>query len=334
VNTTIAQSNNLNNDSGQVTRPAPGPSTWLSKPEPGPVEPADDADEKTVALYLDELDAAIGLTWRDTVRYCQKRFGARSDFDLGVVLERLALRRQLAPVRHQPWLWVVVPGLPKSAAFCPRTIWLMDKYSGNVFSISPPCDNWRCWSQCAEDKAERVITQACPHFVSVDAVWHEVFPYDDKLHDWLRQRRQRCHGGVLWVRRFDDDTVHVYATADLSSRERPNLGQWLEPLDALNRLIETTLALPGVQDRRWLGTWNTSSDARKSSGRHISLGTGPKDVFWTADKNARDALENVYGVGALDRFSPDEIDTIWVPLLRAEIDKQWTIYMAAKTSGD
>lgn len=219
-------------------------------------------------------------------------------------------------------------GVPNWITYCRRNRWFMSRRSGDVFCTNHPCENWRCERECAGYKAEKIIERATDVFLQVDRVWYSVLPFDDHLHVWLRKRRERRGGGALWVHRGRDATVHVFATADLSSRPRPNLGEWLTPLDALRRLIDPTLSLPGVQARQWLGTWKPDPTPKKER-TTFKLGSAPHDVMDPALRNATAVLERVHGVGAFERLSPDDIERIWLPIVTAEVDEQWRIYKEA-----
>jgi hypothetical protein len=167
-------------------------------------------------------------------------------------------------------------------------------------------------------------------FLTVDQVWHAVIPFEENFHPWLRQRRNRSPGGgALWVPREDEQTVHVYATADLSSDERTNLGIWLEPLDALNSLIDRSLALPGVRGRRWLGAWEPPATATAPPGEPttFTLGNGPKKLYDHALREAEQELGCRLGDDVRHQtLSPDDIKSVWLPLVTAALDQEWDAF--------
>jgi hypothetical protein len=310
-------------------------SSWSTAFEPGPVEPTDTAAELAVARYLDEMQhCGAEMTASSMVKYCQRGYGTRGDFKPGRVLKYTTLlstkepRLLLRKVRHRNWHWIAMSAsVPDWITFCPRMRWRMDKHSGKVFWTAPLCDNWRCRNCCAEAKANTIIGRACILFLTVDRVWHAVIPFDGHLHEWLRQRVCRERGGALWVHRNDEDNVvHVYATADLSTRERPNLGTWMEPLDALRSLIDPTLVLPGVHARRWLGTWALPPKP-KPVAQSFNVGSGPAEVYSVAVEKARAAMESLYGVGAVERFSAVDIEIIWLPAVKQAVDVEWGALM-------
>ena len=63
--------------------------------------------------------------------------------------------------------------------------------------------------------------------------------------------------------------------------------------------------------------------AQTTSRPDIDLGRQPRDLVDDALADARLRLTAQYGPDALDRFTPEQVETIWLSLLQGCIDEEW-----------
>ena len=312
---------------------------WGTDPEPDSEEPGPLACTEHVAIYLEEMNhlgAFDGkLEKSHVLRYCHHRgYLQRPLFEVADVLESLeeqfALTRSglLDPIPNDEREWEKLRWsgrIPSYVADCPRRVWKMVKLKGNTFPFRPPCDSFMCERRCARTRAEDNLRWACRVFPRCDRVWVAVVPDEDSLPERLRQRRCRAgSGGCLWVRRLDN-RFYIFSSLDLAkSREEPTSGVWMSASDALDLLVRETLALPGVSGLRWLGTWKRPGRQR-GTGTTYDLGPAPESLMEDAVAQAQEALTQQYGADALESMSPEQVETIWLPLLKGEIARQWDI---------
>lgn len=317
--------------------------SWDTPGEPEPTEPGPTPTPREVADYLHEM-AMLGVFGshldRVTVlRYCNHRGYIPSPiFKFADVLSGLddaaatARRSLLGPIPSDGKEWKSLRAwgdIPAWVRRCPRLIWRMDKKRGEVYSFRDDCDNHLC-ETCTKRIAEGHLEWACRHFPHHERVWHGAVPDDKGLNARLRQRRQRKRRqtgrveGTVWVRR-GDGTVHIFSTEDLSERvDEPTSGRWLSPTEALDSFLNLSLALPGVKKVRFSGAWERPAQSRSSGGTY-DLSEQPKALMEEALAEAGDALKEQYGLDALERMSPEQIEAIWLPMVEAAIEHQWNM---------
>jgi hypothetical protein len=319
-------------------------SAWDTPGEPEPTPPKPTARAKEVAEYLHEMDllgAFDGqLDCATVLRYCHHRGHIPSPiFRFADVLSGLdeaaaSTRRSLLgpiPSDEKEWKTLRDRGdIPAWVRRCPRLVWRMDKKSGEVYSFWAKCESDLCESRCAEVRAEGNLKWACRQFPHDDQVWVAAVPYDDGLTVRLRKRRERkrrqtgCPEGTVWVRR-GDGTIHIFSTHDLSDPDdEPRRGRWLSPAEALDALLNLSLALPGVKKVGWSGAWKRPAQ-RRSEGRTYDLSEQPESLMEEALAEAGDALKEQYGVDALEQMSADQVETIWLPMVKSAIEHQWNM---------
>lgn len=312
---------------------------WSTDPEPDPAEPGPLAYAEQAAIYLEEMSYLGTFDGRpeksDVLRYCHRRgYLQRPLFQLADVLESLeeqfAITRRglLDPIPNDEAEWEKLRWtgrIPSYVADCPRPIWKMGKLDGNTFVFRPYCDSFMCATHCARTRVEDNLRWACRVFPRGDRIWVAIVQDEASLPTRLRQRRSRAgSAGCLWVRRLDN-RFFIFSTLDLSKpREEPTSGAWMLPSDALALLVGETFALPGVSALRWLGAWKRPGKSRRAA-TTFDLGPAPESLMEEALAQAHEAVNQQYGLGALVLMSPEQIETIWLPMLRAEIARQWDI---------
>jgi len=327
------------------------------------VEPSHGASPDVIAEFLldDEANTGERLTPMHVARFAKNRgadpaavvhamrharAGAR---DQGAHVERDAVRAITrfpspiigtaglgAPVHDKAgWAQVRAEGLvPKSARLCPHLLWFMDRMSGVVFPIKKPCESWWCEETCSGEKAQVILDHAARSFSEFATIYYAmVADSDANTVARIRQRRHQRGGETLWVRRFDG-TVHVFSTKDLPGRTPPERFSALLPVEARAVLQRQALLLPGPVARRWSRGWNITDPASGpgSGSTSAALGGGARDVIDEAWELALAEVEERYGVDPTTDFTPDQIETIWLPIVRAAIARVKAQRWA--TSGD
>jgi hypothetical protein len=206
----------------------------------------------------------------------------------------------------------------------------MDKRTGRVYGFWADCESYLCSTRCATERAEEELEWACRHLPKAGRIWVAIVPYDENLGERVRKRRQRKrdHGepneGTVWFRRMDKD-IHIFSTVDLSEPGgEPTAGVWMSSDDALELFVGATLALPGILGVRWAGAWKRAA-RRRSGGHTLDLKEQDDALMADALHEARDLLTQQYGINALEQMSPEDVETIWFPLMQGAIQHQWDI---------
>ena len=325
--------------------------TWDSPFEPEAVEPGSTAPPGAIVEYLHEMDALGAfdghLSRGGVVRYCHHRGHLRRPlFKLADVFEGLdalsaaAYRRQLPSVKHAVAEWKSLKEfgqIPDSVLGCPRLVWRMDKKTGRIFWFLANCDSFLCERKCAEARVEENLLWACRMFRLVERVWVGTMPDRGKPSTYLLRTRRGRAGkrrdlagpeGTLWVRRADKQ-LYIFSTTDLSlPGMAPAHGEWISPREALELLVGTTLALPGVKKVQWAGLWKRPA-ARRPPGRSFDLGGPPMDVMEDARAEAEDALSEQHGLSP-DSLSEEQVQTLWLPLVQEALKHQRELRKKAK----
>jgi hypothetical protein len=296
-----------------------------------------------VAEYLDEMMFNFGcaMTGSEIVAFCrQEGYLARTNFsDNRFNLAKLAqclttlkvqnLRRSLGPISQDmlKWAWLDRPGYVRR---CPNHIWRVDKRTGEIYDFYDDCNSRLCARGCGLARAERDLLSACRRLQHVEGVWHAVVADEEKLIDRLKKRHSRRNrgGGFLWVRRSDTETVHFFATSDLSGRDEPRNGEWLTRSEALGLLATEVLSLPGVERVTFSGSWKRPGTLKKEA-TTFRLAEGPADLIEPAIDRAERQLRDQHGIWNQD-LTPEQVDEVWVPLLKLAVDEQWEIRMTSE----
>lgn len=318
----------------RVTVPHEIPSriTWTTPPEPGVPVPGLLASAEAIACYLDESRHNLGEHLdHDTVsRFCKKH-GASQHLDQVVdLLEELdakCYRDRVGPVLHNKWEWAAVQDrVPSYVYRCPRLLWNMTRRGGRVFPFRDFCHSWLCPPRCAPSRVEDDLLWGCRRLKKHDRIWLTVVPHSTSMLAQVRQRRRRAGaGGCAWIHRFDRAAVYIFATRDLAKPDsEPTYGVWLDTDEALRVFSLLLLRLPGVARVSWVGTWRKPTKPRRPP-TSFHIGEAPKEVMEAAIAEAEQALDDQYGPGALDRFSEQEIELRWLPLVKAALDHQWQV---------
>lgn len=162
-------------------------------------------------------------------------------------------------------------------------------------------------------------------------------PFDDKILNRISQRRRVQGGcGCYWVRRRDTNSLIIFSAKDLSEVKRkatrlePKSGVWLTPREATHHLATVALDLPGLHAMRWSGDWKRPSarDEDRKEATTFDLGEHPYRIVRPALEKAERELEDLCGDPegyTLSRMSPEDIETIWLPILRTSISAEWRV---------
>lgn len=71
--------------------------------------------------------------------------------------------------------------------------------------------------------------------------------------------------------------------------------------------------------------WRSRSSHRSASASPLR---GPRLSTTTySASNAKANLERTHGIDALDRFTAGDVKNVWLPIVQAEKDRQWQIYL-------
>lgn len=301
------------------------------------VEPGPNATEREVAEYVREVAGCEDIAPKPyALRYCKHRgFFDRPGFRVGQVLVEIDeipirwLRESLGPIQRDDWQWAGL-AVPAYVERCPDLLWKMDRRTGDIFSFTAYCDSYLCSAGCAKRRAEADVDRACHCFGPAQPIWLAEMPFSRQGLRNISKRRSRFGGGpgLLWVHR--GPILWVYSARDLSvgAKVEPKQGRWVNYREALEHLVGESLVLP-VDGTRYLGSWK-APEPRPRRGRTFDLGRQPRDLVDDALADARLRLTAQYGPDALDRFTPEQVETIWLSLLQGCIDEEWK---ARKTDG-
>ncbi len=299
-------------------------------------EPPDDADEAAVAVYVAHLAEERGTELRPTAHsYCDDReYFKRSDFRVGRVYQLLDIVQRglsLPVARHHLWRWAsswARSSMPPRATRCPLHLWRMSKATGAIYDFLEPCNDFKHCQSCADTRVEREVAWACDMFWRQEKVWMGVVPYSKATVDRLRQRRVSVGGcGCYWVRRRDTNSLHIYASKDLTRLKRkplgdPKTGQWMSPLEATKDLVEVALDEPGAYAMKWTGDWKRPKEDRPDP-TTFDLKDHPRDIVEPAVDAAEAILEAQRGIGARSRLTEEDVELVWLPMVSAQIHVKW-----------
>ena len=277
-----------------------------------------------------------------------RRFTNWPDFKVIREQRRRELDWRKAVVRvpdPDPWKWAVAwasPLMPGRCTRCPLSIWYMDRRTGHVYTVDRDCLDYKWCQSCAVQRVKEEIARARCLFWKHSKVWVSVVPYEPAIKSRLSKRRSRLakagHGpvGCYWVHRLDTNTIHIYATHDLSamkkdSRDEPISGRWMTSVAAARHLAAVSVVTPGVGAWRWSGKWSRTGKKRPPP-HSFPLSEQPWDLMQEAISDAESMLVALSGRRSHHLLStPDEIERMWLPLVNYAIRRRWELRKKSKS---
>jgi hypothetical protein len=309
--------------------------SWTSPLQPSLLAPDENSRMEDVALFLHEAQADHGnLSERDVIGFCRHHQLLVREWQVDKLLDRMdemagqSRRKRLGGVSYSRWEWAALQGeLPGYVLRCPRRLWHMNRKTGHSFSFFAPCNSFKCLPKCAPKRIESELIWACRKLPKEERIWVAHFPHSKENLERVRKRRERAgRGGSVAVHRDDTDRIYLFSNKDLSGpRGVPTTGRWMDPQEALDLLGSLLLELPGVGSVRWLGTWSRPPDSPKNP-RTFHLGEAPRDLAEAAIAEAERNLSEEFGPNALEGFSEDEIEAVWLPMVEEAIEEQWNLW--------
>jgi hypothetical protein len=178
--------------------------------------------------------------------------------------------------------------------------------------------------------------------VAPESIYFVEGPYDPAALNRLNQRRWKHLGGYAVIRRHrgrvegQPRMVHVYADRPYPGKNWPKTDEWeeLTPTEAISRVAEKSLLLPGVFSARALqpvtysGTWEVEKSDTKSDGpqRFVTLGVARNQKVFRAAERVMTVLANLH-LGVHPASPGEIVDLNMIPLRHQDwwVETNWQV---------